>query len=319
MSEALPFHRLFRTLPGYRWWRPLLAILLTFLFLVAGSVVVTVIGLVIGVATGDVRTDSLDHLQTDITSLAVLDAASPLRIFVALASLAILLPCVQLALLCVGIRPISARHSVAFRVRWGWMLISIGPALAIIALSFGISYGLFPLIDGEWLGAPTTDLDLFVVCAIIILALTPLQSAAEEYVFRGLLAQAIGAWVRYVPVAIIVPTILFASLHLYDIWGLLDVFVFGIAASLVVWRTGGLEASIAMHSVNNTAIFLLLASGSLGTTVNEATAGSPVSLGISLVTMALWVLWITWLARRRGVARLGAWAPVDGIPATHPG
>jgi membrane protease YdiL (CAAX protease family) len=153
-----------------------------------------------------------------------------------------------------------------------------------------------------------------VICAIFIVLLTPLQAAAEEYVFRGLLAQAIGAWVRFVPVAIIVPTILFASLHIYDVWGLLDVFVFGIAASLVVWRTGGLESAIAMHSVNNVAIFLLLASGSLGTTVNEATAGSPVSLGISVVTMALWVLWISWLARRRGIARLGAWAPAPPAP-----
>lgn len=309
MSEPVPYHRLLRTLPGYRWWKPLVALLLAVVFLIVGSVVVAVIGLVIGIATGEILTDSLEHVQSGIENLAVLDAASPLRLFVGLASLAILLPCVQLALLCVGLRPISVRHSVAFRVRWSWMLFSVLPALAIIALSFAISYGVFPLIDGEWLGAPTTDVTLYVVCAIFIVLLTPLQAAAEEYVFRGLLAQAIGAWIRYVPFAIVIPTILFASLHLYDIWGLLDVFVFGIAASLVVWRTGGLEAGIAMHSVNNVAIFLLLASGSLGTTVNEVTAGSPVSLGISIVTMALWVLWMSWLARRRGLARVGAWTP----------
>jgi membrane protease YdiL (CAAX protease family) len=309
MTEPVPYHRLLRTLPGYRWWKPLVAILLAFVFLVVGSVVVIVVGLVTGIATGEIPTDSLEHLLSGIANLAVLDAASPLRLFVSLASVAILLPCVQLALLCVGLRPISVRHSVAFRVRWRWMLFSVLPALAIIALSFGVSYGVFPLIDGEWLGAPTTDIALYAICAIFIVLLTPLQAAAEEYVFRGLLAQAIGAWIRYVPFAIIIPTILFASLHMYDIWGLLDVFVFGIAASLVVWRTGGLEAGIAMHSVNNVAIFLLLASGSLGTTVNEVTAGSPVSLGISIVTMALWVLWMSWLARRRGLARVGAWTP----------
>ncbi len=314
MSEPVPYHRLLRALPGYRWWKPLLALVLALVFLVIGSVAVAVIGLVIGIATGEIGTGSVAEIQSGIEGIAVLDAASPLRLFVALASLAILLPCVQLALLCVGLRPISVRHSVAFRVRWGWMLFSVLPALAIIALTFGISYVGFPLIDGEWLGVPTTDLALYVICAVFIVLLTPLQAAAEEYVFRGLLAQAIGAWIRYVPFAIVIPTILFASLHIYDIWGLLDVFVFGIAASLVVWRTGGLESAIAMHSVNNVAIFLLLASGSLGTTVNEATAGSPVSLGISIVTMTLWVLWMSWLARRRGIARLGAWAP----PALHP-
>jgi membrane protease YdiL (CAAX protease family) len=173
-------------------------------------------------------------------------------------------------------------------------------------VSFGISYGIYPLIDGEWLDLPTTDLTLFAICAGVIVLLTPLQAAAEEYVFRGLLAQAVGAWTRYVPFAVILPSVAFASLHGYDWWGLADVFVFGIAASLVVWRTGGLEAGIAMHTVNNVASFLLLASGSLGTTVNEPTAGSPVSLGISIVTMAIWVPWMSWLARRHGLADHGA-------------
>jgi membrane protease YdiL (CAAX protease family) len=306
VTVAVPYHRLLRTLPGYRWWRPLVAILLTAVFLVVASVIVIVIGLAVGIAIGEVRTDSLDHLQSDITGLAVLDAASPLRLFVALASLAILLPCVQLALLGAGLRPISVRHSVAFRVRWRWLFFSLLPALAIIAVSFGVSYGVVPLIDGEWLEMPTTDLALFGICAVVIVLLTPLQAAAEEYVFRGLLAQTVGAWFRYVPFAVVLPSIAFASLHAYDWWGLADVFVFGIAASLVVWRTGGLEAGIAMHAVNNVAIFLLLASGSLGTTVNETTAGSPVSLGISIVTMAIWVPWMSWLARRRAVADHGA-------------
>jgi membrane protease YdiL (CAAX protease family) len=275
-------------------------------FLVVATLLVLVIGLMIGIAVGEIRTDSFDDLQSDIASLAVLDAASPLRLFVALASVAILLPCVQLALLCAGLRPISVRHSVAFRVRWRWLFFSLLPALAIMAVSFGVSYVVFPLIDGEWLDAPTTDLTLFAVCAAIIVVLTPLQAAAEEYVFRGLLAQIVGAWIRYVPFAVVIPSIAFASLHGYDWWGLADVFVFGFAASLVVWRTGGLEAGITMHAVNNVAIFLLLASGSLGTTVNETSAGSPVSLGISIVTMAIWVPWMSSLARRRGLADHGA-------------
>ncbi|HEX7834130.1 MAG TPA: type II CAAX endopeptidase family protein [Pseudolysinimonas sp.] len=306
MTVAVPYHRLFRTLPGYRWWRPLVAILLGSVFLIVASVLVALIGVGIGIATGEVRTDSLEHLQSDILALTVLDAASPLRLFVALGSIAILLPCVQLAILCAGLRPISVRHSVEFRVRWRWLFFSLLPALVIIGVTFGISYGLVPLFDGEWLELPTTDLSLFAVCAVIIVLLTPLQAAAEEYVFRGLLAQAVGAWIRYVPFAIVIPTIAFASLHGYDWWGLADVFVFGFAASVVVWRTGGLEAGIAMHTVNNVAIFLLLASGSLGTTVNESTAGSPISLGISIVTMVIWVAWMSSLARRRGLADHGA-------------
>ena len=42
----------------------------------------------------------------------------------------------------------------------------------------------------------------------------------------------------------------------------LDRFAFGLAASTVVWLTGGLEASIVLHAVNNVLVFIL--AGALG-------------------------------------------------------
>ena len=102
------------------------------------------------------------------------------------------------------------------------------------------------------------------VSALVILLLVPFQAAAEEYVFRGILMQSLGAWVRWAPLAIVLPTVLFAFGHIYDIWGLLDVAAFGLAAAWITWRTGGLEAGIVMHTVNNVVLFLLLASGVLG-------------------------------------------------------
>ncbi|HEV7742639.1 MAG TPA: type II CAAX endopeptidase family protein [Pseudolysinimonas sp.] len=315
-SEPVPFHRLFRTLPRYRWWRPLVAVLLAAVYYLVLSIAVSLVLFAIGVATGDIRIGSVGEALTDVSALAQIDAASPFSITFALTSIAIMLPAVQLALLTIGVRPTSVRHSVAFRLRWRWLLISLGPASVVLALNLAIGFLVPGLISGEWPAPPATELGQFLLCGAIILVLTPFQAAAEEYVFRGLLPQAIGSWVRFFPVGAVVSTLGFAALHAYDFWGLVDVFLFGFAASLVVWRTGGLEAGIAYHSVNNIASFLLLASGVFGTTVNESQTAGPIGPAISLVTLALWVFWMSWLARR--VARLGAYAPPAPALAAPP-
>ncbi|HWH26810.1 MAG TPA: type II CAAX endopeptidase family protein [Pseudolysinimonas sp.] len=316
LQDPAPYHRLTRTLPGYAWWRALVALVLTFVFFLVGSLVVGGMVFGLGVATGDIRLDTLQHLQDDLNALAVLDAAVPIRLLFALMSLAVLLPAVQLALLCAGIRPISVRHSVTFRVRWGWMLRTLAPALAIFVLGIALSSAYALVTTGSLpFVAPTTELPLFLLCAAIIVVLTPLQAAAEEYIFRGLLAQMLGGWIRYLPVSIVLSTLAFASLHAYDFWGLVDVFLFGLAASLVVWRTGGLEAGIAMHSVNNVGAFLLLASGITGTTINETETVGVSGPILSLIYLSVWVFWMERLARRKGIARLGAWRP-KGTPPT---
>ena len=101
----------------------------------------------------------------------------------------------------------------------------------------------------------------------------PLQSAAEEYLFRGLPEpgdRRLGAgargparcWPRVVTAA------LFSAAHVpADVPTFLDRFAFGLAASAVVWLTGGLEASIVLHAVNNVLVFVL--AGALGDGVGD--------------------------------------------------
>ena len=56
---------------------------------------------------------------------------------------------------------------------------------------------------------------------------------------------------------------LFSLAHLPpDLPTFLDRFAFGLAASAVVWLTGGLEAAIVLHAVNNVLVFVL--AGALG-------------------------------------------------------
>ena len=56
---------------------------------------------------------------------------------------------------------------------------------------------------------------------------------------------------------------LFSAAHVPpDVPTFLDRFAFGLAASAVVWLTGGLEAAIVLHAVNNVLVFVL--AGALG-------------------------------------------------------
>jgi membrane protease YdiL (CAAX protease family) len=67
---------------------------------------------------------------------------------------------------------------------------------------------------------------------LVVLLTTPLQSAAEEYVFRGYLSQAVAGWVGRPRTARWSPPVLTAAVfsagHLPpDFWTFLDRFAFG--------------------------------------------------------------------------------------------
>ena len=51
---------------------------------------------------------------------------------------------------------------------------------------------------------------------VLIVVLVPLQCAAEELVFRGLLGQVIGAWIRNPVAAIIIPVVPVVLGHQYN-------------------------------------------------------------------------------------------------------
>jgi len=48
----LPYHRLLRALPGYRWWKPLVALVITAVLWVVFTGIVLVIGVVIATTQG---------------------------------------------------------------------------------------------------------------------------------------------------------------------------------------------------------------------------------------------------------------------------
>jgi membrane protease YdiL (CAAX protease family) len=158
---------------------------------------------------------------------------------------------------------------------------------------------------------------------IVILLTTPLQAAAEEYAFRGYLSQAVGFYTRSWLIPAVITGLLFAAAHgSQDLAAFTDRFAFGFVASYVTWRSGGLEAAIADHAVNNVVI---LGIGSffgnpLPDTNIQTTLPWPL-VGVDVLGMVIFALAVTWYCRRRDLQRRSTvlMAELPPAPPASPG
>jgi uncharacterized protein len=156
--------------------------------------------------------------------------------------------------------------SVAPKMRWNFFFTCLG--MAFVAVIAQIVVGMFlPGEDGG--GSQTGSLNHFTTAAIIsglvVLLTTPLQAAGEEYLFRGYLLTAFGALFNSKWVAIAATATLFALAHgVQNAPLFFDRLAFVLIAGWLVTRTGGLEAGIALHILNNfLALGIALAYGDL--------------------------------------------------------
>ncbi|KGN33735.1 CAAX amino terminal protease [Knoellia sinensis KCTC 19936] len=283
--------------PRYRWWRPLLALAVAMVVMLV-AVVVTIVPLGL---FGDVDVENLDAF--------VLDPLGMLSNNLLLASL---IPATLIGL-WVGFRRSPWRvFSVEGRMRWGWLgwcLLVVTPLwLVYLAVTWFV-------FEQGVLDRP----EHWVALLVITLLTTPLQAAGEEVAFRGGLVQGVGAWFRSPMLGLIVTmvlsTALFAAAHgSADPWIIIELGSFAVAGCWLAWRTGGLEAAIALHVVNNLLIMGsgLLLGGLEESFVDGASAGSPVSAGMNVVATATVTAAMLWLARRRGIAPAGWRTPALG-------
>ncbi|KAA1418565.1 CPBP family intramembrane metalloprotease [Nocardioides humilatus] len=206
--------------------------------------------------------------------------------------------------------PARALASVVGRLRWRWMLTCAGLAVLAIGASLLLSQFL-PESGGAQFGSSANDATSRTLAfALVIVLLVPLQAAGEEFAFRGYLTQAFGGAVTgclSTAVAVAVPAVLFALAHgVQDAPVFIDRLAFGLVAGLLVIRTGGLEAGIALHVLNNGVFFgLSLAFGDIGEALAPV-AGTWWLLPGTLVQSLGYLALVEWAARRRGVATSAA-------------
>jgi uncharacterized protein len=242
-------------------------------------------------------------------SLVTLDDPTPGGLAYLNLALASLVPAVfVVSWLLHGLRP-GWVTSVFPRMRWRFFVACLGLAVVALFATVVVS-ALLPQgsaegaeISGD-LNAWTGTLRNFV---LVVVFLTPFQAAGEEYLFRGYLTQAFGGIFGNRIVAIVVPAVLFALAHGLgqSVPVFIDRLAFGLVAGLLVVITGGLEAGIAMHVLNNWLAFgLALAFGDMASTLNP-TGGSWWSIP-STLTQSLVFLALAWhVSRRMGLRRTG--------------
>ncbi|MET7423550.1 type II CAAX endopeptidase family protein [Dactylosporangium sp. NPDC005555] len=299
MYSSVPYHRLART-ASHRWWRPVVGTLvLVVSWFVAVGVVYAfadAIGMVVGRPVG---------------ADGVSDWGDTGGFGVELLTLGALIPCVALAAWWVQRRRPGTVSSVQGRLRLGWLGVCLMVAVPAMALILVADTVLSVLTTGPteevssgggWVGAGP-----FAAALLMLLVLVPLQTAAEEYLCRGWLLQAVGAFVRAPWLPIGVQAVAFAAIHGAGTpWGFIDLILFGAVTGWLVVRTGGLEAAIALHLVNNlVAMGASAAFGELTSSANAADAQWQI-LAVDLAMFPLYAAAITWLARRRDLVTAAA-------------
>ncbi|MGI5273640.1 CPBP family intramembrane glutamic endopeptidase [Nonomuraea sp. CA-218870] len=222
-----------------------------------------------------------------------------------LLSIAAVLPLVFGVAALVQRRRPGTLSSVAGRLRWSWLLICGGVALLSMVLAQIVQMILL-VATGQQTGDifGWTGWERFLPALVVIVLFVPFQAATEEYMFRGWLLQAFGAHLRNPWWGIVISSVLFASLHGYSWAGLLDVFSFGVAMAFLAVRTGGLEAAIALHVLNNMMAFgVSAAAGKLDEALDQASVPVPwQALAATVVQLGVFIILVLYLAKKRSIS-----------------
>ncbi len=312
-AEPREYHLVLRTWT-YAWWRPVVGILLLALGMIIILPLVMLPILVVGVLVQGGEQDFLDaFLQAG--TLEKLTPAGLLYLNLTLASL--VLWTWGLVRWLHNLRP-RWLASVMPKLRWKFLFICLG--LSVVALIAQLIVSLVVPTDQAPDSIQVNSITgTTIALGLIVLLTTPLQAAGEEYAFRGYLMQAMGSLTRRRWPAILVSAFLFACAHgLQNPPLFFDRFMFGLIAAWLVIKTGGLEAGIALHVLNNFLAFgLAIALGDISETLNTTEISwwnIPVTLTQSLVYVAL----VLWVGRRMGL-QTATRPPLTAPPATPPG
>lgn len=195
--------------------------------------------------------------------------------------------------------------SVVGRVRWTWLmkclavsLVAVG-ALVLIPISIqGWDQQGLALRPGWW----------WLLIGVIVV--TPFQAAGEEYIIRGVLNRAVAS---LIPARIVgavagavLSSVVFATIHFAeDTWLNITYFSLGMLLSYLAWRTGGLEAAIAMHTANNIVVLVFLPFQDISEVFDRAEGASDPTALIQLAVLGAAAAIIVAMARRGAISRTG--------------
>lgn len=297
----------------FAWWRPLvgLVLLVVGVVIVAPLLLLPMLAVAVAIQGGDGA--FLDRFS-DALSLTSVSPASMLYLNLSLAS-AVLVSW----LIVRWVHQLRPRWLTSVRpgLRWKFFFACFG--LAVVALVAQVVVGALLPQDPNDIGGGVNEVTPRVIAlALVVLFTTPLQAMGEEFAFRGYSMQAFGslasrgaeslglsrdrARVVAAWVAIVVTSVLFALAHgVQNAPLFFDRFTFGLMAGFVVWRTGGLEAGIAMHIWNNLVAFgFALAFTDIDSTLKVSEV-SWWQIPLTITQNGVYLVLVLLVARRMGI------------------
>ena len=186
---------------------------------------------------------------------SVLSAApAPLVLIVTLLPFAAVHLTLALSLPLLHRRPLRSLVDPGGAFRWRFLFLAGGAWLVLCGMVDGVQYLIDPSIY-RW----TFNAGRFWPYLVVALLLLPVQTSAEELVFRGYLAQAFGLRARSLWVPLLAPALLFGLLHAANPevaaygWQFIMPQYLGIGLLLgwVTLRSQGLEIAFGLHLANN--------------------------------------------------------------------
>ncbi|HVR28607.1 MAG TPA: CPBP family glutamic-type intramembrane protease [Thermoanaerobaculia bacterium] len=240
-----------------------------------------------------------------------------------LPSIAVLLGVVAVTRLLLR-RPAATLVRAGGRLRWSRALLGAAVWTGAAAAFELVAWLLYPR-SYTWTFDPARFLPLLVVAVLLL----PLQSAAEELLFRGYLMQGLGLALRRGWAALVVSSAAFGLVHAGNPElqrfgrGFLLYYVFiGLALGLAALLDDGLEVAIGAHTANNLwgALVVSFPGSVLDTPALLRMEGVPpevmAALGVGVALTSLLVLGILlgWSGQWRRLGPLEAMETAPAIP-----
>ena len=305
-AEPREYPSFWRT-PGIPGWKPIVAVLAGVAGFFLLSIVVGGIGLAVEALVS--RRDPFD-VAAELAS----GTLTPIMFLANSVSLGFLIPLSFLLSRLVG-QSGGWISSVTGHLRWVWLLKCL--AVSLVAVAALVLTPIF-IVGWDSQGLALRPGWWWLLIGVIIV--TPFQAAGEEYLVRGVLNRAVAS---FIPARIVgavagavVSSIVFAGIHFADdIWLNITYFGLGLLFSYLAWRTGGLEAAIAMHTANNIVLLVFLPFQDISQIFDRGEGASDATALIQLAVLGAAAAVIVRMARRGAIARTGpqrATAPAPG-------
>jgi membrane protease YdiL (CAAX protease family) len=243
-----------------RWWKYLVLVLAS---LVGGQTVGSIPLIVVMVFQIFTRPGGIHLSMENSGDLSVFGVDPNLQLFLMIVPFV-----VSLLVLILLFKPLHKRNYKTMitgskKIRWSRFFFGAGVWLLLSAL-----YLLF-----AWLSNPGNfvfnfQLQPFCILVVISVILLPLQSSYEEILCRGYLAQGTAAWTKKKWLAILLPSLFFAALHIlnpevgaYGFWLVMPQYLlFGVVFGIVTVLDDGVELAMGAHSANNVFLSIFVTS-----------------------------------------------------------